>query len=140
MNHKAISKASTRRRAFTLIELLVVIAVIALLAALLLPVLSNGKVKAQQTACVNNLRQWGLAFRMYADDNDGYLPRRGQGVQPLGTINRPEDWFNALPFYFGLESFQTMVANNAKPAAHSQSGFICPTAEDPVSFIFCPTG
>ena len=102
-------------RAFTLIELLV-----ATLPsphpcrALLLPALSNGKIKAQQTTCAGNLRQWGLAYRMYADDNQDFLPRRGQGVQVLGTIDRPEDWFNSLPaWYLGLSSFsQTMVSNN----------------------------
>ena len=90
---------------FTLVELLVVIAIMAVLAALLLPVLANSKEKARSAQCVNNLRQWGLAFQMYADDHDDFLPRRGQGVQMLAQINRPEDWFNALPPYFGLLFF-----------------------------------
>jgi type II secretory pathway pseudopilin PulG len=120
--------------------LLVVIAIIALLAALLLPALARAKEKARATQCVGNLRQWGLAFRMYADDHDDYLPRRGQGIQPLAQINRPEDWFNALPAYFGLPSFQQMISNNATPAAHSQSVFICPSADDPSGTYFLPYG
>jgi prepilin-type N-terminal cleavage/methylation domain-containing protein len=126
------------KQGFTLIELLVVIAVIAILAAMLLPVLARAKEKARSTQCVGNLCQWGLAYQMYAEDNDDFLPRRGQGVQVLAQINRPEDWFNALPVYFGLLSFQQMVTNNVTPAAHTQSVFICPSAENPGGTYFLP--
>ncbi len=126
--------------AFTLVELLVVIAIIAILAALLLPVLARAKEKARATQCAANLRQWGLAFQMYAEDNDDFLPRRGQGVQVLAQINRPEDWFNALPVYFGLTSFQLMITNHVLPAAHAQSVFICPSADDPGGTYFLPYG
>jgi prepilin-type N-terminal cleavage/methylation domain-containing protein/prepilin-type processing-associated H-X9-DG protein len=63
-----------RRSAFTLIELLVCIAVIALLAALLLPVIANSKETARQAYCASNLRQLALAVMMYAEDNEGLLP------------------------------------------------------------------
>ncbi|HUA66268.1 MAG TPA: prepilin-type N-terminal cleavage/methylation domain-containing protein [Alphaproteobacteria bacterium] len=115
----------------TLIELLVVIAIIAILAAVILSVLAQAQEKGRSTQCLDNLRQWGAAFRMYADDNSDYLPRRGQGVQTLVEIDRPTDWFNALPPYFGLSSFQMMISNNAVPAAHTRSVFICPTANNP---------
>ena len=63
-----------REKAFSLIELLVVIAIIGILAALLLPLLNRSKAKARNLACVSQLRQLGVATRLYAEDNDSRLP------------------------------------------------------------------
>jgi prepilin-type N-terminal cleavage/methylation domain-containing protein len=123
---------------FTLLELLVVLAIIAILASLILPALSRAKSKARSAECAGNLRQWGLAYRQYADDNGDYLPRRGQGVKPLDQIDRPEDWFNALPPYLKLPSYQQSFTNNQRLQAGSHSAFICPVAPDPGSNHFLP--
>jgi len=84
-----------KQNGFTLIELLVVIAIIALLMAILMPALNRVKGQAQKVSCQARLKQWGLTFKFYTDDNDGYFNNRDLSN---GT------WMPALePYYKGNE-------------------------------------
>ena len=85
--------------AFTLIELLVVIAIIAILAAMLLPVLNRAKERARTANCISNLRQLGVALRLYVNDFGAYPPT----AQPMWSVqhigdpdNYPSVWFEML--------------------------------------------
>mgnify|MGYP005836930945 CR=1 FL=1 len=67
-------KISQNCRGFTLIELLVVIAIIAILAAILFPVFASAREQSRKAVCISNMKQIGMQFMMYADDNQGFFP------------------------------------------------------------------
>jgi len=137
-----------RRRAFTLLELLVVIAVIGILAGVLLPSLARAKGRAQRLDCLSRMKQWSVAFRTYADDHDGWIPR--ECYEPLGevTINnwsqvkgRPQAdgtsdsqdvWYNALPPELGQPSTIAFAAPSDRPGFLDRGHLIhCPAARFP---------
>jgi prepilin-type N-terminal cleavage/methylation domain-containing protein/prepilin-type processing-associated H-X9-DG protein len=132
------------KQAFTLIELLVVIAIIAILAAILMPVLSSAKERANQIYCLNNMRQWGLAFHMYCEDNNDYVPEEGNtsaGINSKGGPNATDNydmaWYNIIPPGIGMPSLVTLYgANGAQkmpPLPSSHSLFSCPSCPLPIT-------
>ncbi len=96
-----------RCKAFTLIELLVVIGIIALLIAILLPVLARAREQAITLKCLANLRTCGQAFEMYADEHKGYLPF------PETTYGDRVLWFSVIDQYLNS------IANNNRSSTSS---------------------
>lgn len=94
------------RAGFTLMELLVIGVILSALAALAAPVVMNARGRSHEVTCASNLRQWGVAFLLYAGDHGGFLPhpddrRRDGGAE--GELSYPEHdeaWVDVLPPYF----------------------------------------
>jgi len=97
-NRKSLAATT---RAFTLIELLVVIAIIAILMAILMPSLQRVRKQARAVACQSNLKQWGVIWAMYADENNGMFPKRtsdtGRWIDVLFDYYYKDDEFRVCP-------------------------------------------
>ncbi len=119
-----------RPRAFTLIELLVVISIIALLVALLLPVLGSARESAQNVQCLSNTRMHGMAFLAYATDSKDHLPPQSEGVP--GQWSSSHDprhgggtlWYEVLVRHgAAYENYEASIGNHNDPR---EGVWLCP--------------
>ena len=114
-----MTKTSSPRNGFTLVELLVVIAIIGILAALLLPALQRSKLSAQRSVCGNNLKQVGLAVKLYADEHDGSLP---------GAVRPPAGYWktNGIDIWTLYKSLVKIYAGLSSSSTPDDHVFACP--------------
>ena len=116
-----------QKNGFTLIELLVVIAIIAILAGMLLPALGKAKTKAQGISCMNNLKQLTLAWKMYADDNDGLLLWGDAGYSRDGL--RPpfvDGWLNFSSDRVNWDPTKDLESSALYPYVRAKQIYKCP--------------
>jgi prepilin-type N-terminal cleavage/methylation domain-containing protein/prepilin-type processing-associated H-X9-DG protein len=136
-NARSLSRRR-KRGGFTLIELLVVIAIIAILAGMLLPVLSRAKTRAQETQCLNDQKQLALAWIMYAGDNNDYCAGNSwTGEENWQTAPPGENWISGWlePDTAGwADNTNTDLMTNpqhsalAQYLAKSAGTFVCPAS------------
>jgi prepilin-type processing-associated H-X9-DG protein/prepilin-type N-terminal cleavage/methylation domain-containing protein len=147
-----VKKHRIASRGFTLVELLVVIGIITILIGILMPALGKARQQSQLVQCQSNLRQWGMAWQMYVDANEGLIPLDGPKgdtavgdvIGPAGQagllgINDQQLWYNAVPIYAGIKSYYQMMLDKQNgvsplPCSGSNSIWVCPTAGQPQSY------
>jgi prepilin-type processing-associated H-X9-DG protein len=112
--------------------MLVVMAMIAILAALLLPTLSQAKARAQRIQCVNHLRQLGIGFQSFAHDHNGLFPMEVP-TQSGGTLEFVQSGYRVTgPFYFSFRHFQAL----SNELAQVTKVLVCPSDSRPPAANF----
>jgi prepilin-type N-terminal cleavage/methylation domain-containing protein/prepilin-type processing-associated H-X9-DG protein len=116
-------------KGFTLIELLVVVAIIAILAAMLLPALSQARERARQAVCVNNLKQIGVATEMYIQDYDNWLPVFiiAGGLFDGMVSNEGRSWWVLLAPYLNIPVWSFWALGNTADGLSNSVSFSCPS-------------
>ncbi len=123
--------SQTAARGFTLVELLVVLSIVSLLCAMLMPALGRAKAAARQTVCQSRLRQWGLAFAMYAPENAGYYPHtdgrdRSGDEEPFTPEGKADYWFGWVDVLAPLLGAKPWRDHSPGAYPGSKSVFQCP--------------
>jgi prepilin-type processing-associated H-X9-DG protein len=119
---------SQSTRAFTLTELLVAAPVALLLGTMLFAVSNDAKQQLQAAACLNNMRQWGLGFMLYANDYRDYFPYDGAYDDPPCISYNTNAWFNVVPPYIGQQPLCQLYMAGTPPTPLTKSVWSCPSA------------
>lgn len=134
-----MARSERRRLGTALVEVAIVLAIAAIMVAAMVPVIARARASAQQVVCARTMRQWGLAFQIYAFGNKGYLPWAGNSDgnsfdKPIGPWADPAYWANALPPLMNKMPYsEIQLEDMAKggrviKAADSHNMFVCPAA------------
>ena len=126
------------KKKFTLIELLVVIAIIAILAGMLLPALNQAREKGRAADCTGKLKQIGMAFALYGNDNEGYHPQV-EGMAANVCSGQRVKWFYQVTTYLiGMDGYSAGTKDLIIRLSESKT-MRCPTVRDGYTFNYPAT-